>query len=82
MATTGKLTKAQREKKEHDDATASLIRASLVGYYPGKWSDILRVKPVCICGKPMQKWHAEGGGVPNGICYRHPWAHVFTKAGL
>lgn len=79
---TGKITKAQREKKEHDDETATSIRATLNGYYPGKWAAEVNYGPACLCGKPLGKWASFGGGIPSGICYRHPWSHIFAKAGL
>lgn len=78
--TTGKITKAQRERKERDDATASVIRQTLDGYYPGKWAEQVNSGPVCSCTLKT-KWVAAGGGTPTGICPVHPWSHVFTKAG-
>lgn len=79
--TTGKITKAQREKKEHDDETATSIRATLNDYYPGKWAAEANYGPVCSCTLKT-KWIAAGGGVPAGVCPVHPWSHIFAKAGF
>lgn len=80
MVSTGKITKAQREKKERDDATAATIRATLTDYYPGKWAQLVSYGPTCCCTLKT-KWVAAGGGVPAGVCPLHPWSHIFTRAG-
>lgn len=79
--TTGKITKAQREKMERDAHTTDAIRLTLGDYYPGKWAEQVSYGPTCCCTL-RTKWVAAGGGVPKNQCQLHPWAHIFTKAGL
>jgi hypothetical protein len=84
---TGKATKAQREQRERDDATAGVIREQLVTWEAGRYAQMVQALggplgsygPACICGKRVIEWTSEGGGKPNGICYRHP--KMFVPAG-
>jgi hypothetical protein len=80
MATTGKITKAQRERKERDDVVTVGIRAQVATYFPGRWAGEVAYGPACCCGVHAFKWPAAGGGIPSGICHRHPWAHLFVRA--
>lgn len=79
MATTGRITKAQREMKERMDIATEGIRAQVATSYPGRWAAEVNYGPACCCGLKT-KWIAAGGGIPQGTCARHPWAHMFVKA--
>lgn len=64
-----KPTKADQEVAEKA-AMAGRIRATLVGWYPGKWAEEVNYGPACRCGlkqNPVRVTH----GVDDGRCQRH-----------
>jgi hypothetical protein len=71
-----KLTKAQREKLEQEARMIEPIRAQLSYYAPGRWALEVNYGPSCICGLRTNR----NGARPK--CYRHPFMHLFTPAGV
>lgn len=53
------------------------LTPEILGEITPDWApdeDFLKRKygPACRCGRRTEVWHAEGGGVDDGVCPRHP----------